>query len=195
MQLKTRVFELSKGKFKSIKELALAMGVPEQIVYRVNKGECPVNETFITGALKAFPGYKLDDLFYVVPDGTEVVDRRNALREKGNLAGARQPVDARRDEIVKLRNSGLTYEEIGSRFGITKERVRQIEKGNPIPKKPDLSSESMLTIRDVAQILNLHINTVRRWGNKGILKSYRIGPRGDRRFRREDMVAFLKGGE
>ena len=46
----------------------------------------------------------------------------------------------------------------------------------------------MLTVREVAQFLNIHNNTVRRWSNKGILKAYRIGPRGDRRFKREDIA-------
>ena len=49
----------------------------------------------------------------------------------------------------------------------------------------------MLRTSDVARILNVHINTVRRWSNQGILKSYRIGSRGDRRFRREDIDSFF----
>jgi len=49
----------------------------------------------------------------------------------------------------------------------------------------------MLTTSDVARLLNVHINTVRRWSNQGILKAYRIGSRGDRRFREEDIVSFL----
>ena len=49
----------------------------------------------------------------------------------------------------------------------------------------------MLTITEVAQLLNVHINTVRRWSNQGTLKSYRIGSRGDRRFRQEDITSFL----
>ncbi|MBA7703101.1 hypothetical protein ES703_111883 [subsurface metagenome] len=52
----------------------------------------------------------------------------------------------------------------------------------------------MLTTREVAGLLNVHINTVRRWGNRGILKTYRIGSRGDRRFRREDIETFILGG-
>ena len=47
--------------------------------------------------------------------------------------------------------------------------------------------DGMLTINEVAHLLNVHINTVRRWSNQGALKSYRIGPRGDRRFNREDI--------
>jgi excisionase family DNA binding protein len=49
----------------------------------------------------------------------------------------------------------------------------------------------MLTTSDVARILNIHINTVRRWSNQGVLKSYRIGSRGDRRFRKEDIDNFF----
>lgn len=49
----------------------------------------------------------------------------------------------------------------------------------------------MLTTSEVAHLLNVHINTVRRWSNQGILKAYRIGSRGDRRFRSEDITNFL----
>ncbi len=51
--------------------------------------------------------------------------------------------------------------------------------------------DSMLTTSDVAHLLNVHINTVRRWSNQGILKAYRIGSRGDRRFQQEDIASFL----
>jgi excisionase family DNA binding protein len=48
-----------------------------------------------------------------------------------------------------------------------------------------------LTTSEVARLLNVHINTVRRWSNQGVLKTYRIGSRGDRRFLREDITEFL----
>jgi len=51
----------------------------------------------------------------------------------------------------------------------------------------------MLTTSEVAAILNVHINTIRRWSNQGTLKAYQLGPRGDRRFRREDIDEFLAG--
>ena len=51
----------------------------------------------------------------------------------------------------------------------------------------------MLTIAETAYLLSVHIKTVRRWSNQGILKSYRIGTRGDRRFRREDIDSFIAG--
>ena len=49
----------------------------------------------------------------------------------------------------------------------------------------------LLTVREVARLLNIHVNTVRRWGDQGILRAYRITSRGDRRFKREDINSFL----
>jgi len=154
VKLKTRVYELSNGKYKSLPELAHAMGIHFSEVYRVRQGKRGISQKFIIGAVKAFPEYKLDDLFYVAPD------------EGDDL-----------------------------RLGTSRERPRQIVKGSPTLEKPDLHSKAMLTIREVAQLLNLHINTVRRLSNKGMLKAYRIGSRGDRRFRREDVDGFLKEGK
>ena len=51
--------------------------------------------------------------------------------------------------------------------------------------------DPMLTVSDVARLLNVHINTVRRWSNQGILEAYRIGSRGDRRFQQDDIASFL----
>ena len=49
----------------------------------------------------------------------------------------------------------------------------------------------MLTVREVARLLHIHSNTVRWWNDQGRIRIYRITPRGDRRFRREDIVSFL----
>ena len=51
--------------------------------------------------------------------------------------------------------------------------------------------DPMLKVSDVARLLSVHINTVRRWSNQGMLKAYRVGARGDRRFRQEDITNFL----
>ena len=53
------------------------------------------------------------------------------------------------------------------------------------------STKTMLTIREASRLLNVHSNTLRRWAEQGIVKAYRVGPRGDRRFRREDISALL----
>ena len=54
-----------------------------------------------------------------------------------------------------------------------------------------VGANGMLTAAEVARMLNVHINTIRTWSNIGILKSYRIGPRRDRRFKKEDIDRFL----
>jgi len=50
----------------------------------------------------------------------------------------------------------------------------------------------MLTTTEVAHLLHVHPNTVRRWANNGLLPSYRLGTRGDRRFKREEVEAFIE---
>ena len=52
-------------------------------------------------------------------------------------------------------------------------------------------TEPMLTVREVAVMLHVHVNTVRRWSDRGLLKSYQINKRGDRRFRQVDVALFL----
>ena len=52
-------------------------------------------------------------------------------------------------------------------------------------------TETLLTTGEVARMLHVHINTARRWSNRGVLRSCRIGPRRDRRFRREDIAQLL----
>ena len=68
MKLNTRVFELYNRKYRNMTELAQTMGISQDLIYRVRKGERGINQKFIIGAMKAFPGYKLDDLFYVSED-------------------------------------------------------------------------------------------------------------------------------
>ena len=55
----------------------------------------------------------------------------------------------------------------------------------------DIQSEQLLTVKEVAQMLHVHDNTIRRWSNEGIIKMYRISSRGDRRFKPEDIDKFL----
>jgi len=52
-------------------------------------------------------------------------------------------------------------------------------------------TDSMMTVSEASKILHVHPNTLRRWSNKGIIKSYCITPRGDRRFMSGDIYQYL----
>ena len=55
----------------------------------------------------------------------------------------------------------------------------------------DNQMSPLLTVREVARLLHIHSNTARRWSDRGIIRAFRITPRGDRRFRREDIARYL----
>jgi excisionase family DNA binding protein len=50
----------------------------------------------------------------------------------------------------------------------------------------------MFSVAEVAAILNVHANTVRKWSDDGILKSCRVGARGDRGFSPIDLREFIE---
>ena len=68
MIIKTRVFETYSTYYRNLTELAQAMEISVSQVYRVREGKRRINQKFIIGAIKAFPGCKLDDLFYLAPN-------------------------------------------------------------------------------------------------------------------------------
>jgi hypothetical protein len=68
MILKTRVFDLYAEQYRNLSELAMAMEISVSQIYRVLEGKRHINRKFIIGAIKAFPEYKFDDLFYLVPE-------------------------------------------------------------------------------------------------------------------------------
>jgi excisionase family DNA binding protein len=49
----------------------------------------------------------------------------------------------------------------------------------------------MLTVKEVAFILNVHSGTVRRGERRGLLKSYAIGLHRNLRFKQEDVLNFI----
>ncbi len=58
----------------------------------------------------------------------------------------------------------------------------------PISRDP----EPTLSVTDAAHVLGVHPNTLRVWSDQGRIRSYRINARGDRRYRRDDLDAFLE---
>jgi len=51
--------------------------------------------------------------------------------------------------------------------------------------------DSLLTAGEVASLLNVHIDTVRRWSNLGILESFHSGTRGNKLFRKKDVITSM----
>jgi hypothetical protein len=48
------------------------MGISVSQIYRIRQGKRSINQKFIVGAMKAFPRYKLDELFYLAPESLEI---------------------------------------------------------------------------------------------------------------------------
>jgi excisionase family DNA binding protein len=53
--------------------------------------------------------------------------------------------------------------------------------------------QRLLTLKEVSDMLRVHPNSIRRWSDTGLLPAVRIGERGDRRFRLQDVERFLQG--
>ncbi|PIR03777.1 MAG: DNA-binding protein [Candidatus Magasanikbacteria bacterium CG11_big_fil_rev_8_21_14_0_20_39_34] len=50
----------------------------------------------------------------------------------------------------------------------------------------------LLTLKEACEILNCHPNTLRKWDNEGKLKAIRFGSRGDRRYKKENILMFIE---
>ncbi len=53
--------------------------------------------------------------------------------------------------------------------------------------------QRLLTLKEVSDMLRVHPNSIRRWSDAGLLPAVRIGERGDRRFRLQDVERFMQG--
>ena len=59
-------------------------------------------------------------------------------------------------------------------------------------RTPRATSLSLVPVGEASQMLNVHPNTLRKWSDKGLIPTYRIGLRRDRRFAVEDLREFLE---
>lgn len=50
----------------------------------------------------------------------------------------------------------------------------------------------LLTTKEAAEFLRVSEASIRRWADAGTLRSYSVGDRGERRFMRDDLLAYLK---
>jgi excisionase family DNA binding protein len=53
------------------------------------------------------------------------------------------------------------------------------------------NNKAIMTCDEVAEFLRVHRSSVRRWSRSGKLKAYKVGGRGDWRYRHQDVLAFL----
>lgn len=72
---------------------------------------------------------------------------------RGGMVATKEALDLseREKEVLGLRFSGKTLEEIGKDFGITRERIRQIQ-NKAIQKMEGLVSASVMTVEDITKL-------------------------------------------
>ena len=59
-----------------------------------------------------------------------------------------------------------------------------LEEGETIPR--------MLRVGEMARVLHVHPDTLRKWSGSGLIPSYRIGSRQDRQFLLNDVMDYLR---
>ena len=129
--------------------------------------------------------YRPDEIVDIVSNHQGILIRRTDKLEYVPNNGHRH--------VVALRSRGSSYAEIGRRIGSSRQRVAQILGGEKSRerRKGTHHNDKILSVKRAAEFLDLHVNTVRRWSDKGILRGSRVGQRRDRRFRRTDLQEFL----
>jgi len=66
--------------------------------------------------------------------------------------------------------------------------------GKIIPKNETKLPE-LITLKEAAEILKVHPNTLRIWDKKGILKAVRFGQRKERKYKKEDILRLIDKGK
>jgi DNA-binding CsgD family transcriptional regulator len=97
-----------------------------------------------------------------------------------------------REMVEILKKEGLSNAQISLTLGISRQRVCQILKECVGGRASVRKTEALLSNIQVARFFNVHVNTIRRWSDAGLLPFYRIGFRGDRRFRWSDIIYALQ---
>ncbi|HPT29898.1 MAG TPA: helix-turn-helix domain-containing protein [bacterium] len=54
------------------------------------------------------------------------------------------------------------------------------------------NNEEILKLSQACELLNCHPNTLRQWEKDGLVECIRFGKRGDRRFRKSEILKLLK---
>ena len=53
--------------------------------------------------------------------------------------------------------------------------------------------DNFMTAQEVADLLKVNLNSVRRWSRTGKLKGYKLGGSGDWRYVRPEVIDFVRG--
>lgn len=80
MLVKTKVFDLEYPNYRNLSDMAQAMGISVSQIYRVREGKRGINQSFIIGAIKAFPDRRLDDLFYLTSEEPAIAGPQRSRR-------------------------------------------------------------------------------------------------------------------
>lgn len=104
-----------------------------------------------------------------------------------------EAIKVRNAAIILLHSLGFSPGEIGKLFHLAEKTVREIYRGQGARLMTG-GTGSILTCAEAARVLRVHPNTVRRWADAGKLPSVRLGTRGDRRFKREELEKVVREG-
>ena len=115
------------GKAYIARELSVAVGEVEAMEMRLQRGDQSLNATIAPSGEDAWQDFLADER----PGPEEIVTGAHDSRQRSRwLAMSLAELSERERTIIherRLREDGRTLEELGTRLGISKERVRQIE--------------------------------------------------------------------
>ncbi|MDP3973888.1 MAG: helix-turn-helix domain-containing protein [Candidatus Daviesbacteria bacterium] len=90
-------------------------------------------------------------------------------------------------EFVRLRITGRIPDSESSVQDTNIEQTLPQDSLSQIYSLPDL-----LNVKETAAVLRISSITLKRWGKRGLLHPIRVNERGDRRFRKEDLIQFMQ---
>ncbi len=68
---------------------------------------------------------------------------------------------------------------------------KRANKGSKASGADSRDGKEIMTCEEVADYLRVHVSSIRRWSRSGKLTAYKLGGRGDWRYREQDVLAFL----
>lgn len=125
-----QAFEMAFAREPTLDELAERAGMPREklaALLRIAPELSPIHELTVDGMI-AIDAREA----YVSPDPADVVDEIQLNRAVDRYISSLSSKDGKEEQIVRLRfgigdGEALTLEEVGRRFQVTRERIRQIE--------------------------------------------------------------------